>query len=137
MESVPLVTREIAEKEVQAWLDHKGLRPRKRKELEDNIEELVQCVMWGDLVINSDTFDITQKLATPAGSDGKIKELVWMPKITVGGLNKYLTGVKSGDVDARLIAYSAALTKNNTGIIKLLDTGDNAICGTIVIFFIS
>jgi hypothetical protein len=44
--------------------------------------------------------------------------------------------VKAGDANGILMAYVAALTGENTGIIGKMDTEDYNICQSIAVFFV-
>ena len=60
------VSREVAEKDVQRWLEAKRVRQSKKTLLADNIEVLVEEVMEGFISIDDDC-NLTQKLRFPIG----------------------------------------------------------------------
>lgn len=131
-----LVDYETAEADVDSWLDHKRVKPRKRESNKEAIEELIDSVMYGQLKIDSDTLNITQVLDFPIGEEGSIKEIIHKPRVHVSAVNSKLKGVKAGDVDGRLLAYTSALTGKPVGVLGKLDTGDNAVAQNIAVFFL-
>jgi hypothetical protein len=132
--TAPKMPRELAEKEVNSWLDYKRVKPSKREDNKDSIDSLIDSFMDGSLSLNPDTSEITLKLNYPVTSNN-IDKLVFKPRLKVGEIHKRLANVKSTDGDARVMAYVSALTGQNTGVIADMDSGDYSIAQPIVIFF--
>jgi hypothetical protein len=84
--------------------------------------------------LNEETHELEYTLDIPIG-DSKIQVLKFRPRLTVGEINKRLKGVSPKEADARVVAYVAALTGQNSGVIELLDTNDYDVCQAISVFF--
>lgn len=131
----PAVSRELAEKEVNGWLDHKNIRSKKRRDSEGSIEDLIEAVQDGYISIDPDDHHLTVILGTPIGSSGQKKELKFKPRITVGELRPYLKDVKIADVEGRLLAYIRGLTGEPEAMIESMDSNDQGLLTTVVLFF--
>lgn len=131
----PKVAREVAEQEVQKWLDSKKVFDSTIEENQDSIKILTEAIMQGTLTLNDD-FSFTHKLLFPLG-DGEtmVGELKYKHRINEKETQKYLKGVSAKDGDGRLNATIAALCNTARGIIEGLDTMDKKISNAIAIFF--
>jgi hypothetical protein len=130
------VSEEVAEKDVQRWLDTKKFSEEKRTNMEASIKEMIGYVKEGNLVI-SDEGKITQKLNFEIGEEEKVYELEYQNRISVDDIHKRMTGsqVKAGDVDGRIRVYVAALTRKPYALIGKLDSTDWSVASTIASFF--
>lgn len=134
-----VISREQAIIEVTAWLDHKKMSDRKRESNKESIEALTDAVEDGLLVLDQGTeekegtFEWKQLLKFPVG---EIKELNFKARMPVGTIHVNLSGTKSDDGDARILAYVAALSGQNSGIIRKLDTEDYSVSKNIAYFFL-
>lgn len=128
--------RELAELEVNLWLDHKKTGAKKRESLAENIEELISYLEDGTIRLNRETLEFIQELKFPVGSKGQIRELVFKPRIPLSTINSTLKGLKPNDSSGRVIAYISALTGQNKAVISELDTEDNSVGQTLAVFFI-
>lgn len=130
------VTEEIAEKDVQRWLDTKKFSDEKRTNMESTIKEMVGYVKEGNLIISVEG-KITQKLNFEIGEEEKVFELEYQNRISVDDIHKRMTGsqVKAGDVDGRIRVYVAALTRKPYALIGRLDSTDWSVASTIASFF--
>jgi hypothetical protein len=128
------VNRELAEQTVDKWLDYKRVKPAKRESYKASIENITDAVEEGSLILNEETHELEYTLDIPIG-DSKIQVLKFRPRLTVGEINKRLKGVSPKEADARVVAYVAALTGQNSGVIELLDTNDYDVCQAISVFF--
>lgn len=126
------VSQEVAEREVNEWLDFKRIKASRRKDLEDQIEGLVNLVMEGDMVILEDK---TIELALGQSLDSKSK-LTFKPRLSLREVQPRLREVKPGDADGRLMAYICALTGESMGVLGLMDTVDYTACTNIAVFFL-
>jgi hypothetical protein len=138
MENV--ISEEIANKEIQKWLDFKNVSPRKRntKETKAQIETLVDAICDGDLVLDED-FNLVQALRNPVlDKDGKpaLKEMVFKPRLLLEDVESKLMNVKSDNTIGMLAAYTSALTGVNSAMTKKIDTDDNKTAQAIVMFFL-
>lgn len=129
------VSREVAEKDVQRWLEAKRVRQTKRESLKDYIESLILEVMEGFISIDDDC-NLTQKLRFPIGLHENIKELNFKSRLKVLEINEFLKNVKQGDNDGRVLAYILAATEQPLGIIQSLDTEDLGVSQSIAVFFL-
>jgi hypothetical protein len=128
------VNRELAEQTVDKWLDYKRVKPAKRESYKASIENITDAVEEGSLILNEETHELEYTLDIPIG-EAKIQVLKFRPRLTVGEINKRLKGVSPKEADARVVAYVAALTGQNSGVIELLDTNDYDVCQAISVFF--
>lgn len=126
------VSREVAEKDVQRWLDHKRVKELKREKNKDAIESMIECVMDGTLVIDDECV-ITHNLLFPLGNDENIKELKYSPRLTVGRIGEYTKNAKTND--ERVRGYISALSGMSNGLISNMETEDYSVVGNVVIFF--
>lgn len=126
------VSQEVAEREVNEWLDFKRIKASRRKDLEDQIAGLVNLLMEGDLVILDDK---TIELALGQPLDSKSK-LAFKPRLSLREVQPRLREVKPGDADGRLMAYICALTGESMGVLGLMDTVDYTSCTNIAVFFL-
>lgn len=128
-----VTTKENAVKEVTAWLDYKKIKNNQRETNSALVDLLVEAVQYGTITIDSNTFEITQKLDNPV--PGLLNDLKYQPRITVGDLHKVTSVVKSGDIDGKVCAYIAALTGKGLSHIQKLDSEDYKVGQCIALFF--
>jgi hypothetical protein len=128
------VNRELAEQTVDKWLDYKRVKPAKRESYKASIENIIDAVEEGSLILNEETHELEYTLDIPIG-ESKIQVLKFRPRLTVGEINKRLKGVSPKEADARVVAYVSALTGQNSGVIEMLDTNDYDVCQAISVFF--
>lgn len=130
-----VVTKEVALKDVEKWLEHKRISDAKRESYKDNIEQLVNGIAEGVLVL-TEKLHFEQTLRFPTEGDAPITKISYKPRLAVREVNQAMVGVKASDVDARLVAYAAALSGLPKGVIAALDTEDYATVQAIVVFFV-
>jgi hypothetical protein len=128
------VSKEIATEEVNKWLDKKNVSQKRRETKKDSIESLISHVEDGIIVVGDDGV-LTHKLTNPIEKEIKTLELTYQPRINVGKVQQHMNGVKSDDMIGMVIAYGAALTGKPKELIKALDTEDQAVLSTVVVFF--
>ena len=132
------IAREVAEQEFEKWLDFKKVKSTKRLESKDQGEQIISAIENGSIIIDEKN-NLVLTLDFPVeDSSGNVtlSTLKFSPRLRVVDLNKRLKGFKADDVDGRVLAYAAALTGENTGIIGCLDTEDYRIVGNIVMYFL-
>ena len=135
---MPKLNQELAKKEITTWLDYKKIKPKKREEQSESVEMLVEAFMDGDLVLNEETFVLTQKLVWPLkDEDGKdsVMELNYKPRLRLADVKTKLTKVKTNDIQGMLLCYMSGLTQENSGLLATLDTEDYRLAQTITSFF--
>jgi hypothetical protein len=130
------VSEDVAEKDVNRWLDAKKISDDKRQSMSDTIKEMVGYVKEGNLII-SDDGKISQVLNFEIGEEDKVNELQYQNRISVDDIHKRMIGsqIKAGDVDGRIRVYVAALTKKPYALIGKLDSTDWSVASTIASFF--
>ena len=130
------VSREVAEAEVQAWLDKKKVFKTTSENNKDSVEILVDGVCQGVLSLDQTTWKFKHKLLFPFGDQIKVEELNYHSRLNDKMLKPYLNGVKPSDAEGRLLAYIAALTGQARAVLEELDTADKKIAMAIAIFFL-
>lgn len=132
------INREIAEKEVAKWLDGRKVKDKKREELSDTIEQIIGYFEEGVLRL-SDGNVLVQNLDFPLeNSEGTVtvKELKYVPRVTVKKVNQSMNGVKTGDLQGTLVGYTVALTGQVRAVIESLDLDDYKVSQAISMFFL-
>jgi len=130
------VSKEVANKEVEKWLDYKKVDEVKRTDSVDSIEALAKAIESGNLSFDSKEHVFKQKLKWPIGEGEAIKELIYKARLTMNDVHLRTKNVKSGDAHGLITAYICALTEQNSGVIGCLDTEDNRIAQSIATFFL-
>jgi len=139
------LTIEKAKEEFEKWLEHKKIKPSRRKTYETQEETLVEAIADGDLVLKDDfTFEYT--LLTPVETDNGeviLDKLVFKPRIRKQELINHYKGLKPDDADGRLLATMAALTDRTEAkmpitrqLIGKIYTEDMAVCESLAIYFL-
>lgn len=129
------ITREVAEAEVNKWLDFKGVTERKREKQKDNIESLIDSVESGQLILNDD-HSFTQVLSVPMNGEIPVREIKFKPRVPVSVFQIQLQGIKAGnDPLGVVIAYISGLTGLPKGVVRALDSDDYAVASAIAVFF--
>ena len=125
------VDLKAAKSEFDGWLSFKRIKESKRKQNDSFEEIIVDAIVNGDLSIDSNKV-MTLKIV----DHESLKELKFKPRIKVRELNIKLKPFKSDDADGRILAYIAAITDQNTGIISGLYTEDYTVCQAIAMYFL-
>lgn len=124
------VNKEIAVQEVMAWLDYKKVKPHQREKMELSIDHMVECVQYGILSIDTNSYEITQTLDFPV--EGLLEKLTYKPRISVAELNKIAKAANGADV---FLANLSALTNQGVSILSKMDSEDMKLAQAIVGFF--
>lgn len=132
-----VVAREVAEQEVNKWLNFKQISPSKRSAKQDAINALIENIEDGDLVLKEEGEDLflVQTLKLPTKGELPLTELRYRSRLDIGKLNNRLKQIKGLDPFASVVAYVAALTDQNSAVIQTLDTEDYSISQNIALFF--
>ncbi|MBL4810410.1 MAG: hypothetical protein JKY43_10195 [Phycisphaerales bacterium] len=131
-----VVSIDVAQSEINKWLDYKKVNEGKRESNSNTIESLVSAVQVGKLRFDDTKKTLVQTLDFPLGKNQDIKDLEYQSRIGVGKIHRHLKGLKSDDADGRLLAYVSALTNQPKGIIGEMDTEDYTVGQSIAIFFL-
>ena len=132
------VTRKVAELEVNKWLDHKKVKDKKRENLQDQIDIMVDSIIDGSLVLDQD-LKFTHTLSFPienAKGEVTVRSLTYKPRLAVKEINSRMKGVKATDADARVVGYISALTEQPSAVLTSLDTEDNTLAQAFATFFL-
>lgn len=133
-----VVSKDIAQAEIEKWLDYKKIRQTKRDANKENIDSLISAMNEGILILNPD-MSFTQKLSfaiTDKEGKSALSQLEYKPRINISLLHLHLQGVKRDDADGRLVAHITALTSQAKELIKKLDTEDYSVAMSIAVFFV-
>ena len=138
-----LITPEVAQQDIDKWLDYKKIGQHKRELLKEAIDTIYDALVSGELTIKED-FTILYRLKFPvssavAGSDEpskELKELSFKPRLNGEQLEARLKHMKATDTASRVRAYIQALTNAPEVLLKKLDTSDLDVCQSIAGFFI-
>lgn len=132
MENVSL---EIAQKDINAWLDSKRISEKKRKDNEKVVDNLVSAVMEGNLVWDEEQKLLKQRLQWPVGENEELKHIEFKQRITQGDISARLRTAKSDDAFAVMGVYISAITGQPIAILDKLDSSDYSIAQSVAVFF--
>lgn len=130
------VSREVAENEVNEWLDFKKISTKKRETQKEYIDVLIDAMCDGVLVLKSETKEFVHNLKFPTEGEEPITTLTYKPRLQFSQVKGHLQTVKTGDGDGRFIAYMAALTAKPKQVFEKLDSEDLSIAQAITLFFV-
>ena len=134
-EKKQVLTRTMAVKEVNKWLDGRKYGKLKREEHEDSIDAIAVALCEGELVLKTDgTFE--QTLLWPIGNDESIKKLTYKTRCTSGEVEPKLARVKGNNFQGILTAYISVLTNEPVAIIKNMESVDRSTAQSIATFFL-
>ncbi len=132
------LSREVAEIEVEAWLDKKKVFQETRDKYKDYVDIIVEAIMNGVLVLD-DKGEFTQILLFPLGGKGEgessIESIKYRLRVNDKQVSPHMRGVKADDADGRLQALIAAITSQSKSVISNFDSADKRIATAIGIFF--
>ncbi len=138
MEKATKVSKEVALKEVEKWLDYKRVDDKKRADSKDNVEALADAISFGYLILDKD-FNLVHTLKFPLlNEDGSVavKEFKYKPRLKMGEIQNKTQNIKATDTFALITAYISALTDSNSGMVKQMDSEDYRVAQAIAIFFL-
>ena len=123
-----------AKDEFKRWFDAKKLPEYLLEKKADDKDVIIAAIQSGNLVLNDEN-TFTQVLNFPI-KDGQVAELTFAFRITEGELAAASKGLRPDDLIGQLpIAYVAALTSQNRGVIRAMDTVDLNVGKAIASFF--
>jgi hypothetical protein len=131
----PVIDEAVAQSEIEQWLNFKKIGAVKREAHKDHIKTLVEAIVSGELVLNSNkSFSYTLKF--PLEKEKPICALEFKARLSVLDIHTKLQDIKASDGDGRLLAHIAALTGQAKQIIRFLDSEDYNVCCSIAVFFL-
>ena len=114
-----VVSKDVAQQDVERWLSFKKLTDQRREEKKENIDNLINAICDGNISVDDDC-NLIQKLMSPFGDEMKITELKYKPRLTPFALKFHLQGVKATDIYSRVLYYLFDLTSVYKLIIEKL-----------------
>ena len=126
-----MVSIEVAQAEIQKWLDGTKVMASKQAASKSDIELLTDAVCDGLLVVNED-LTLTQKLLYPLEG---VTELVYKSRLSVGDPASRVKEFKADDIHGMVLAYVATLTQKPNALIKNIDRKDYRISTAVAGFF--
>lgn len=131
------VSYEVAEIQVNEWLKECRFRQRKIENNKEYVDQLIEAVMNGDILIDDETKEVEMALAFPVGENESIKSLTFKTRLKVKEIRQRLKAgnVQAGDSDGRILAYISALTGQHFNVVSELSSEDNSLASSIAIFF--
>ena len=132
------VSLDVAEKEVNSWLDQKKIGSAKRIAKKDNIETLINAISDGDLVLDPKTFQLTQILKFPLKADGEVglTQLTYKARLSTAQVGAALKSAKLNDAYGIVSSVIAVLTGEMIPSVNEFDTEDFGIAQAITSFFL-
>lgn len=138
-----ILSKEVAEIELEKWFDTKRVRPDQRNRqnsftgIDSSREALINSFVYGILVLNEETGELTQNLQFPLQSENvNIDKLTIKPRITRADTNNASVGVKPTDIEGKTTAYLSAITGVPRGQLNKLDETDRSLSDIIVGYFL-
>ena len=132
------ISKEVALKEVQKWLDYKKVDVETIDDIDKQIDALALSISKGYLVLTKD-FSWEHNLKFPIEKEGgavACSKLVYKPRLKLSEVERATERVDMKSSFQLIRAYITALTGQNSGIIKNLDTADQKIATAIALFFL-
>lgn len=134
-----VISIDLANAEMEKWLDHKRVSVARRESKKLAIDGLASEIAAGNLVLMPDTFKLKYTLKFPITSESgeeALSELEFMPRLRAQDVVPYMKGIKADDLKGTLRANIAALTRKSMGIIQKMDTEDMDVAESVSLFFI-
>lgn len=128
-----VVSRDMASSEVFEWLKSRKIRQRRIDEHEDSVNEIIDCVVDGDITFEGDK--LIFHLAEPIGDEQNVKKLIFEPRITMQQIRQRLKKVPAGDMDGRVMAYVGSATNKSKSVLEQISSTDWSLIQTIAVFF--
>lgn len=131
-----VVSKDIAEKEVNEWLTAIGTSEDQKEGLKNNVQILMNGVVNGALVIDSENQNVTQKLRVVFGKEEKISQLNFKPYLTVGEIETFKKSISQDNDNRNTSAAICASTGNPYSVIEQMNAKDFNLSAALVLFFI-
>ena len=121
-----VISREVAEAEINSWLDKKKIKSSQRETNKDSIETMIHYMMDGELVIDEATGQLIHSLVFPIGEGESIKKLTYKNRLNDKMLEPFMKGVNVRELSSIYAAYIAALTDTPKSILLQLESATDA-----------
>lgn len=133
MESV--VSKEVAIKELDSWLDFHEINEDQKKDCEVNVSVMLAGIQSGRVVINTDN-TVTQKLKHPFGKEKKIELLTYTNGgLPIGEISNCKEAISKDNDNRNSIAHISVATATAVDIINKMSSKDLNTAAAIIIFF--
>lgn len=132
------VTKQIASESVLKWLDYKQVDDEKREEQESSIKTMENAIVYGFLVMD-DKFNFKYNLKFPLEDEGGgivLKELNFKARMKTSEADDRLKNLKNPTTYEMVRCFTAGLTGENMGLLKMLDSEDTRVANAISSFFL-
>lgn len=133
-----MVSLDVATETIESWLDYKKIKPKKREAGKPYIDNLIDAVQAGSLILNDDhSLDLILDWPIGIGTSQPIEKLNFKARITQLDKDKASKGVLDKSVDGSILITICALTGQSANVIKNLDEStDRSIADSIALFFL-
>lgn len=129
------IEKEIANQEVEKWLDFKKIDSATREANQESINKLANAIADGFLVLKEDNHHFVYSLKFPIEGDEAITSLEFKARMNMREAHGRIQNIKPNDGMGMLFGYAAALTNKPVEVIKKLDSVDNSVVQAITVFF--
>jgi hypothetical protein len=126
------VSRELAEQEVNEWLDFKKVSPSKREEKKDDIKNIIDAVENGTLVLDKEKLTFEYSLLFPLN---ELEKLTLTPRVNAGKIQQAMIGVKSDDLYGMFNVYISVMVNKPKELLKSFDAEDYNLLRRVAGFF--
>lgn len=141
-----LVSRELAEKELEKWYDYRNVPEELRIEVDDEsesdfmYERVLKAAMAGRLQFEEETGNLIYTLKDPLvkqeSKEVYLNTLTIKPRYRRSELDQHLKGVKAKDIEGRTRAYMSAITGVDKGLLGRLWNSDYDLIEAVYILFL-
>lgn len=131
-----VITKKQAEVEINSWLSSQDISPEQREAHKLSIAKIVDGVVNGRIIVDSEKTMLTLVLKFPIGTgEFATKELKFKSEIEVGDVQNRLVGAAPGDRYASVFAHIAAATGEAVDVVRKMNMKDFNFADSIVVFF--
>lgn len=136
MEAV--VSKEIAEKDLNAWLDFQDVADDVREIMKSYINIILRGMQSGKVVIDTKTMDLTQKLKNPFGKEYQITKLKFKSTgLSIDDVERNKESIPAEFQNRDELAHIAVATGEPFSVLKQMSTKDLNTSIAIIFFFIA
>lgn len=132
------VSKDVASKTILKWLDFKQVDDEKREEQESSIKTMVNAVVYGNLIMD-DKCNFIYNLKFPLEDEGGsvvLDKLKFKPRMKTSEADDKMKNLKNPSTYEMVRCFTAALTGENMGTLKLMDSEDTRVVNAISAFFL-
>lgn len=131
-----LVSKEIAKKDLDRWLDFHEINEDQKADTEANINIMIAGIQSGRIIINEDC-TLIQNLKHPFGKEKSINKLVYTSGgLPIGEVDSAKTAINKENDSRNSIAHISVATNTAVDIINKMSSKDLNTAAAIILFFI-